>query len=284
VSDDLSRRDFVSTSSKIALGGIMVPDRLLKRQKQQSRVPLNIATVGAVAMRLVQKSLLAGGAAALLMATGITAQQPMNTLTEAERAAGWTLLFDGRSLDGWRGYNMPSLPGSWAAQDGTLARVGGGGDLITAAQYDDFELAFEWRVETGGNSGVFYRGVEGEQVIYHSAPEYQVLDDPNHADGRSPITSAGSNYALTPAPRGNVKPAGEWNSGRISVRGRQVEHWLNGTRVVAYELRSDEWAETVANSKFVEWPAYGMAERGHIGLQDHGDPVWYRNMKLRVLR
>lgn len=220
----------------------------------------------------------------LLLPGGAQAQQSMNTLTDAERAAGWTLLFDGHSLDGWRGYNMPGLPESWAARDGTLQRVGRGGDIITLAQYEDFELTFDWRVETGGNSGVFYRGVEGQQVIYHSAPEYQVLDDPNHADGRSPITSAGSNYALNPAPRGNVKPAGEWNSGRIIVQDQQVEHWLNGAKVVEYELRSDEWADAVANSKFGEWPAYGMADRGHIGLQDHGDPVWYRNMKLRVLR
>ena len=210
-------------------------------------------------------------------------QDAMNTLTDAERADGWTLLFDGATLDGWRGYNMTGLPDGWAAVDGTLTRVGSGGDLITEEQYGSFELAFEWRVETGGNSGVFYRGVEGLEVIYHSAPEYQVLDDANHRDGQSPLTSAGSNYGLNPAPRGIVKPAGEWNTGRVVVRGRSVEHWLNGTRVVAYELGSEAWAETVANSKFVEWPAYGTAERGHIGLQDHGDPVWYRNIKLRVL-
>ena len=207
----------------------------------------------------------------------------MNTLTDAERAAGWTLLFDGRSLDGWRGYNRQDLPGGWAVEDGTLARVGPGGDIITEAQFEDFELTFEWKVETGGNSGVFYRAAEGQELIYHSAPEYQVLDDANHRDGQSPLTSAGSDYALHPAPRGAVKPAGEWNSGRILVDGDRVEHWLNGSKTVEFERHTEEWAELVRSSKFVEWPAYGMADVGHIGLQDHGDPVWYRNMKLRVL-
>jgi hypothetical protein len=223
------------------------------------------------------------GIAALVLAAPATAQSMPNTLTDAERAAGWTLLFDGETLDGWRGYNMHGLPGSWAVEDGTIARVGPGGDLITEAQFEDFELAFEWRIEEGGNSGVFYRTAEGQDFAYYSAPEYQVLDDANHVDGRSPLTSAGSNYALNPAPRGAVKPAGEWNEGRIVVRGDSVEHWLNETRVVAYALHSEEWNALVAGSKFAAWPAYGMAPRGHIGLQDHGDRVWYRNLELRVL-
>jgi len=227
-------------------------------------------------------SVLVGIVTVALAAKAVSQQMP-NTLTEAERAAGWTLLFDGETLDGWRGYNMPGLPGSWAVEDGTLTRVAGGGDLITEQPYEDFELAFEWRVASGGNSGVFYRVAEGQEFAYFSAPEYQVLDDASHVDGRSPVTSAGSNYALNPAPRGVVRPAGAWNSGRIVVRGNHVEHWLNGTQVVAYELHSEEWKALVAASKFAAWPAYGMAPRGHIGLQDHGDRVWYRNLKLRVL-
>jgi hypothetical protein len=227
--------------------------------------------------------LAAAGVVTLQWAGCATPQDTMNTLTEAERAAGWTLLFDGSSLDGWRGYNMKSLPDGWAAVDGTLARVGSGGDIITESQFRDFELTFEWKVDTGGNSGVFYRAAEGQELIYHSAPEYQVLDDANHRDGQSPLTSAGSDYALHAAPRGLVKPAGEWNSGRIVVEGDRTEHWLNGSKAVEYERHTEEWAELVRNSKFVEWPAYGIADVGHIGLQDHGDPVWYRNMKLRVL-
>ncbi len=210
--------------------------------------------------------------------------QKMNTLSDAEREAGWQLLFDGESLDGWRGYNRPDLPGSWAVEEGLLTRVGPGGDLITEAQFGDFELSIDWRVGPGGNSGILYRAAEGEEHVYHSAPEMQVLDDDGHRDGLDPITSAGSNYGLHAAARGIVRPVGSWNEARILVRGTHVEHWLNGTKVVEYELRSDEWAELVSNSKFSAWPAYGQADRGHIGLQEHGDRVWFRNIKLRELR
>lgn len=208
----------------------------------------------------------------------------MNALTASEREAGWSLLFDGSSLDGWRGYNRSDLPGGWEAQDGMLVRTGPGGDIITDRQFGDFELSLEWRLEEGGNSGVFYRAAEGEEWVYHSAPEMQVLDDDGHVDGQNPLTSAGSNYGLHPAPRGVVRPVGEWNEARIVVDGDRVEHWLNGRMIVEYEFGSDDWEARVADSKFVEWPAYGRAEQGHIGLQDHGDPVWFRNIKVREIR
>lgn len=209
--------------------------------------------------------------------------QEMNTLTSAEQDAGWRLLFDGHSLDGWRGYNRDDLPRSWAVEEGLLTRVGPGGDIITEAIFGDFELSVDWMVEPGGNSGIFYRAVEGEQRVYHSAPEMQVLDDERHPDGRAEVTSAGSNYGLHGVPRGVVKPAQQWNEARILVRGARVEHWLNGTKVVEYELRGEAWADLVRNSKFNQWPAYGQADRGHIGLQEHGGRVWYRNIKLREL-
>ena len=220
--------------------------------------------------------------ATLALAICAGAQEP-NTLTAAERAAGWQLLFDGQSLDGWRGYNQEGIPVGWAVEDGALTRVARGGDIITIEQFTDFELYLEWKVEPGGNGGVFYRAVEGQRIIYHSAPEMQVLDDARHRDGRSPLTSAGSNYGLYGVPRGVVRPAEEWNTSRIVVRGNHVEHWLNGTKVVEYELRSPEWVELVQNSKFNQWPACGQADRGHIGLQEHGKRVWYRNIKVREL-
>lgn len=206
-----------------------------------------------------------------------------NTLTADERAQGWRLLFDGESLDGWRGFRRDDLPGGWAARDGMLQRVGPGGDIITDEQFENFELSLEWRVEEAGNSGIFYLASEDADRIFESAPEMQILDDAGHADGGSPLTSAGSNYALHPAPRGVVRPAGEWNHARIVVDGGEVEHWLNGQQIVAYELGSDDWQRRVAESKFAEWPTYGQARRGHIGLQDHGDPVWFRNIKVREL-
>lgn len=206
-----------------------------------------------------------------------------NALTDAELAAGWRLLFDGESLDGWRGFRREAAPDGWKAVDGTLARVGPGGDLITVDRFTDFELSLDWRIAPGGNSGVFYLAVEDTEWIFEGAPEMQVLDDAGHPDGASPLTSAGSNFALHPAPRGVVRPAGEWNTARIVVRDGRVEHWLNGERVVQYELGSEDWRRRVAESKFAQWPSYGQAREGHIGLQDHGDAVWYRNIKIRPI-
>lgn len=207
----------------------------------------------------------------------------MNTLTDEERAQGWELLFDGISLDGWMGYHGPSALEGWAARNGALERVGRGGDIATEREFADFELRLEWRVEERGNSGIFIRAQSGLEQIYHSAPEMQVLDDDAHPDGASPLTSAGANYGLHEAPRGVVRPAGSWNEVRIVVDGAAVQHWLNGVQIVAYELWSPDWEARVADSKFATWPAYGRAEVGHIGLQDHGDPVWFRNIKVRVL-
>jgi hypothetical protein len=207
---------------------------------------------------------------------------PPNTLTDAERRSGWKLLFDGRTKAGWHGYGKDATPSGWQVVDGALTRVDRAGDLVTDETFRDFDLVLEWKVAPGGNSGIFFRGVESENPIYHSAPEMQVLDDAGHPDGRSPLTSAGANYGLHAAPRGVVKPAGEWNRARILVQGRHVEHWLNETKIVEYELGSADWSERVKRSKFVEWPEYGQAAEGVIGLQDHGDRVAYRSIKIRV--
>jgi len=229
------------------------------------------------------------GCGSLLLAGSAEAQQTsqaeptINALTDAEREAGWELLFDGHSTDGWRGYMMETIPDGWQALDGELTRVGRGSDIITTEQFANFDLTLEWKVELGGNSGVLFRAVEGPDRIYMGAPEMQILDDENHADGRSPLTSVGSNYALHPAPPGLAHPVGEWNSLRILVDGNHVEHWLNGVRTVQYELGSADWLERVAASKFSEWPEYGQASRGHIGLQEHGDRVAFRSIKIRRL-
>jgi hypothetical protein len=213
-------------------------------------------------------------------ATG-AAQAAPNTLTDAERQAGWRLLFDGRTLDGWRGYRQEE-PRGWEVVDGMIRRSGPGGDIVTDEIFHDFELTADWKVEEGGNSGIFYRATLGLEQIYHGAPEMQVLDDERHPDGQNPLTSAGANYALHPAPRGVVHPAGDWNTARILVRGNHVEHWLNGQKIVEYEFQSDDWKQRVADSKFAEWPEYGQATEGRLGLQDHGDPVVFRNIKVRV--
>lgn len=197
--------------------------------------------------------------------------------------SGWTVLFDGSNMDAWRGYQRPDIPNGWQIVDGALTRVGDGGDIITRDQYGDFELELEWKVAPGGNSGIMYRVTEADSQTYRTGPEMQVLDDARHRDGGSRLTSAGAAYGLYPAPQGVVKPAGEWNQARLVLRGAHVEHWLNGQKVVEYELGSPDWEAKVKASKFVEWPGYGRAQRGHIALQDHGDTVSFRNIRIREL-
>jgi hypothetical protein len=224
-----------------------------------------------------------------LAATGLAAQAPAsqtpppNTLSAAERAAGWRLLFDGRSTAGWRGYKKATLPSGWRVVGGTLSRMSGGGDIVTTQQFRNFELTLEWNVAQGGNSGIFYRASEDEDGIYWTAPEMQVLDDAHHPDGESRLTSAGANYGLDSAPPGIVKPAGEWNQARLVVNGNHVEHWLNGVKVVEYELGSPAWEAKVKASKFAPHVHYGRNAEGYIGLQDHGDWVAFRTIKIRVL-
>jgi hypothetical protein len=212
-----------------------------------------------------------------------TAAMATNTLSPAEQRAGWRLLFDGRTTQGWRGYMMDSMPSGWQVVDGVLSRVSRAGDIVYQEKFKNFELSVDWKIAPTGNSGIFYRAIEGPDPIYYSGPEMQVLDDNGHADGKAELTSAGSVYGLYPAPRGIVKPVGEWNTARILVNGNHVEHWLNGQRIAAYELGSADWAQRVAASKFRQWPEYGKATEGYIGLQEHGNWIGFRNIKLRVL-
>lgn len=224
-------------------------------------------------------------AAALLVASApLAAQQaPPNTLTQAERDAGWRLLFDGSTTAGWRGYQMTTMPSGWQAKDGALTRVGAATDIITDQQYAGFEMVLEWRISPMGNSGIMYRVTEADSNSYETGPEYQVLDDAGQPAGLSRLTAAGSVYALYPAPEGLVRPVGEWNQARIVVNGNDVEHWLNGTEVAHYVLGGADFTDRVAKSKFAKWPGFGKASKGHIALQDHGDWVAYRNIKLRAL-
>jgi hypothetical protein len=203
----------------------------------------------------------------------------------AQKGPGpWTPLFDGVSLKGWHNYDTPGKPVvGWTAENGLLVRSGEGGDLTTDRQYADFELELEWKVEKGGNSGVIYRIDHRGEKTYVSGPEMQILDDAVHRDGQNPLTSAGANYALHPAPRGVVKGAGEWNTVRLVVHGKHVEHWLNRQKVVEYELGSADWEKRRKASKFADAEQYGRSTRGHIALQDHGDRVYFRHVRIREL-
>ena len=196
----------------------------------------------------------------------------------------WTVLFDGKTVKGLRGYKQSGFPDSWEVVDGTLKTVPGHGiDLISEEVYKNFELELEWKVPKGGNSGIFYFATEEGNYIWQSAPEMQVVDDEKHTDGKNTLTSAGALYALIAPSTNVVKPVGEFNQVRIKVKNNHVEHWLNGTKIVEYVYGSDMMWDLVAKSKFNKMPLFAKASEGHIGLQgDHG-LIWYRNIRIRRL-
>ncbi|MEO7457820.1 MAG: DUF1080 domain-containing protein [Gemmatimonadaceae bacterium] len=207
-----------------------------------------------------------------------------NSLTSAERAAGWKLLFDGTSLDAWRGYRQASVPEGWRAADGTMTKDRPVEDIVSKEEFGDFDLQIEWRIGEAGNSGIFYRGTEEEEKIYWTAPEYQLLDDIKAADNKTRYTCSGAAYALYASPEGHLRPVGEWNVTRIVARGPHVEHWLNGFKVVEYELWSPDWEARVTASKFKAWAKYGRAKRGHLAMQgDHRGSLSFRSIKIRSL-
>ena len=206
-------------------------------------------------------------------------------LTAAQRAAGWRSLFDGTSTSAWRGYKEATLPAGWMIVDGILTKTGSVNDIITKDKFGNFELALDWKIAPAGNAGIFYRGTEEYDHIYWSAPEYQLLDDAGHPDGQSRLTSAGADYGLYPSPAGVVKPAGEWNSTLIVVDGNHVQHWMNGQKLLEYDLGSPDWEAKVKASKFVAYPHYGRASSGYIGIQgDHDGTLWLRNIRIREIK
>ncbi|HEX6884263.1 MAG TPA: DUF1080 domain-containing protein [Planctomycetota bacterium] len=208
---------------------------------------------------------------------------PLAACAGTSADSGWRSLFDGRTTAGWRGYRRADVPAGWQVVDGALTRVGEAGDLVTAEPYTDFELELEWKVAPGGNSGVMFRVTEDHDYPWETGPEFQILDDAAHKDGLDPRTSAGANYAMHAPSAEAARPAGEWNQARLVVRGAHVEHWLNGQKIVAYELWSPDWEARVQACKWKERPDYGRRRSGHIALQDHGDAVAYRNLRIRVL-
>lgn len=216
------------------------------------------------------------------LAASVFAATP-NTLTPEEKSAGWTLLFDGTSLAGWRGYAREAIGPGWKIVDGAIVLQGLGGDLVTRDAYGDFELSFEWKVTEAANSGVIYRVGLGEKYTFLTGPEYQVLDNAQAEDNKKHNHLAASLYDLTLAPDAKTKPVGEWNEGRVIVRGWHIEHWLNGSKVVDVDLASAEGKALLAASKFKDWPKFASLLRGHIALQDHGHEVAFRSIKLREL-
>ena len=216
---------------------------------------------------------------------------PPNTLTADEKAAGFKLLFDGKTTDGWRGYKMKEMPPGWKVIDGVLTRVaggaggkgaGGGDDIVTKDQYGDFELRLEWRVGKGVNSGILYRAIEDAVTSWHVAPEMQVLDNEGWSD-KNKLHQAGALYDLYAPSKNAAREPGNWNEVKIVAKGNHVEHWLNGEKVVEYEMNSDDWKERVAKSKFKGFDKFAKAKKGHIVLQDHSGKIEYRNIRIREI-
>lgn len=212
-----------------------------------------------------------------------------NTLTESEKAEGWKLLFDGKSMEHFKGFRKDEVPSAWKIEDGAITLAGeGGGDLITKDQYKNFELSIDWKISEGGNSGIMYH--VSEDTVYHntynSGPEMQVLDDERHPDAKAGVNGnrqAGALYDLIPVSTPAVKPAGQWNTARLVVKDGHVEHWLNNKKVVEYQIGNPEWDSLIQKSKFAPMKGFGREETGHIALQDHGNKVWYKNIKIRPL-
>lgn len=230
-----------------------------------------------------------------LLAVATFAQKP-NELSEAEKKAGWKLLFDGKTLNGWRGFHSDKVPAVWVIEDGCIKMdkdkreaLQKGGDIITLDQYENFELSLEWKISKGGNSGIKYLVSEtlpkkGSAISF----EMQIIDDKNHPDAKAGVAGnrrAGSLYDLIPASnRKKLKPVGEFNQVRLIVKGNHIEHWLNGIKVVEFERESDALKLSIAKSKFCDQPAFGTFAKGHLLLQEHKDTVWFRNIKIRELK
>ena len=212
------------------------------------------------------------------------AQQP-NTLTTAERAAGWRLLFDGTTTAGWHVYGAGAVVG-WDIADGALIALGQGGghDIVTNDEFENFDLLIDWKLSARANSGIFFNVVEqGHEAIYASGPEYQLIDDDGWPSRLEDWQRTGANYAMHPPLARAAKSVGEWNHTRIFVNRGHVEHWLNGVKTADYQMWAPEWEKLRAAGKWKDFPGYGRAKKGKLGLQDHGNKVWFRNIKVRTL-
>jgi hypothetical protein len=198
----------------------------------------------------------------------------------------WKVLFDGKSTAAWRGYKSDTFPDkAWKVEDGTFKTIVGGDsrDLLTREKYHDFELELQWRVAPGGNSGIIYLVSEDFEQTWHTGLEMQVLDDAKHNDGKEPKTSAGALYALIAPSNKVLHPAGEWNKARLVVLNGHVEHWLNGKKLLDYDLGSDQLKSLIAESKFKEFPRFAQNREGFVALQHHGEEAWYRKIRIRTL-
>jgi hypothetical protein len=217
-------------------------------------------------------------------AVPMSASGATNSLTPAERGAGWRLLFDGSNLNAWRGYKAVDVPSGWHVANGELTKDRPVADIVSREEFGDFELQIDWKIGEAGNGGIFYRGSEEFDKIYWTGPEYQLLDDIKAEDNKTRLTCAGAAYGLYPSPAGHLNPVGTWNTTRIVAKGAHIEHWLNGYKLLEYEMWSPDWEAKVKASKFAAWPKYGRLRSGHLAMQgDHSGTLSFRNIKIRSL-
>ncbi|MFZ1751751.1 MAG: DUF1080 domain-containing protein [Saprospiraceae bacterium] len=212
-----------------------------------------------------------------------------NTLSEQEQNAGWKLLFDGKTLDGWRTYQSKPAD-AWGVKDGEIYCKGSESDksdlradLVTIDQYENYELSVDWKISPQGNSGIMYHVNEEYNAAYLSGPEYQLIDDAGFPEPLKDWQKTASDYAMYPATSRPTKPIGEFNTSKIVVNGAHREYWLNGKKVLEFEAWSPDWEQRKANGKWKDEPGYGQSKKGHICLQDHGGGVWFKNIKLKIL-
>ena len=204
-----------------------------------------------------------------------------NTLTDAEKAAGWSLLFDGTSTDQWRNYKKDGISDGWVVKDGVLTRAKkGAGDIITKQKFAAFEIVLDYKISAGGNSGLMFRVTEDGDRPWHSGPEIQIQDN---KDGHDP-QKAGWLYQFYSTEKDATKPAGEWNTLKVLITPERCVHTMNGTKYVEYVIGSDDWNAKLAASKFSKFPGFAAAAEGHICLQDHGNEVSFRNIKIREVK
>ena len=217
----------------------------------------------------------------LLAARSAAADSAPNTLTDAEKAAGWKLLFDGQTTAGWRNYKKPDIASGWKAENGALVRgAEKGGDIITTDEFAAFELSLEYKISPGGNSGLMYHVKETDSLPWHTGPEIQIQDSTSAAkDPQKP----GWLYQLYRSDVDAAKPAGQWNELRILITPEKCATWMNGQLYYEYVKGSKDWDERVAKSKFAKLPNFGKPTSGYICLQDHNNPVKFRNIKIRVI-
>lgn len=211
-----------------------------------------------------------------------------NILSQAQIEDGWKLLFDGKTTDGWHTWREDNVSSKWKVSDGILSfdpeADGKSGDLVTDGQYENYHLKLDWKVSECGNSGIIFNIQEdGQEKTYHTGPEMQILDNTCHADAQYPTHRAGSLYDLIQAQPETEKPAGEWNTAEIILDRGHLIFKMNGTQVVETQMFNDQWEEMLANSKFKQWPGFGTYKKGHIGLQDHGDVVEFKNIMIKEL-